>query len=95
MLLKSENRKPVRQPRTNRSLAENGQLIGGAMEVSMNTIEDGNHRIDNNLIKHLKSADFFDVEKFPFSTIAITGVESINDGNKKITRDLTMIIPAF
>jgi len=63
-------------------MIENGQLMGGTVEVDMNTIEDKNHKSDNNLIKHLKDADFFDVKKFPFSTIAITRVASINVEDK-------------
>ncbi|HTK18459.1 MAG TPA: YceI family protein [Mucilaginibacter sp.] len=71
-------------------MIENGRLVGGTVEVDMNTIEDNNHGRDNNLIKHLKSPDFFDVEKSPFSTIALTRVASINDENKKITGNLTI-----
>src|ERR1700733_4835597 len=51
-----------------------GELMGGTVEVDMNTIEDGSHRSDNGLINHLKGPDFFDVKKFPFSKIAITRV---------------------
>ena len=71
-------------------MIENGQLMGGTVEVNMNTIEDNNHGRDNNLIKHLKNPDFFDVEKFPISTIAITRVASINAGDKEITLNLTI-----
>jgi polyisoprenoid-binding protein YceI len=71
-------------------MIENGQLMGGTVEVDMNTIEDKNHKSDNNLIKHLKDADFFDVKKFPFSTIAITKVASINVEDKEITGNLTI-----
>lgn len=71
-------------------MIENGQLMGGTVEVDMNTIEDGSHRSDNNLIKHLKDPDFFDVKKFPISTIAITRVPSINVEDKEITGNLTI-----
>lgn len=71
-------------------MIENGQLMGGTVEVDMNTIEDESHRSDNNLIKHLKDADFFDVKKFPFSTFAITRVASINVEDKEITGNLTI-----
>ncbi|QDW23996.1 YceI family protein [Pedobacter sp. KBS0701] len=71
-------------------MIENSQLLGGTVEVDMNTIEDERHAHDNNLIKHLKNPDFFDVEKFPFSTIAITKVVSINDANKNVTGKLTI-----
>ncbi|MEE1944731.1 YceI family protein [Pedobacter sp. KR3-3] len=71
-------------------MMENGQLMGGAAEVDMNTIEDEGHKSDNNLIKHLKDPDFFDVKKFPFATIAITKVTSINTEDKQITGNLTI-----
>ena len=71
-------------------MIENGQLMGGTVEVDMSTIEGDDHRSDNNLIKHLKDPDFFDVKKFPISTIAITRVESINGENKKVTGNLTI-----
>ena len=71
-------------------MIENGQLMGGTVEVDMSTIEGDDHRSDNNLIKHLKDPDFFDVKKFPISTIAITRVASINVENKEITGNLTI-----
>lgn len=71
-------------------MVENGQLVGGGAEVDMNTIEDEKHGRNNNLIKHLKNADFFDVGKFPASTIVITKVEPISGKDKKITANLTI-----
>jgi len=71
-------------------MIENGQLMGGTVEVDMSTIEGDDHRSDNNLIEHLKDPDFFDVKKFPFSTIAITRVESTNDESKEVTGSLTI-----
>lgn len=71
-------------------MIENGQLVGGTVEVDMNTIEEKTHGSNNELIKHLKSPDFFDVKKFPFSTIAITRIASINGENKKVTGNLAI-----
>ncbi len=71
-------------------MIENGQLMGGTVEIDMNKIEGPGHGSDNNLIKHLKSPDFFDVKKFPLSTIAITKVASINVEDKEITGNLTI-----
>ena len=68
----------------------NGQLMGGTVEIDMSTIEGPDHRSDNNLISHLKDPDFFDVKKFPFSTIEITKVDSINDESKRVTGNLTI-----
>lgn len=67
-------------------MIEKGQLVGGTVDVDMNTIENKDH----NLIKHLKDPDFFDVKKFPFSTIVITKVELTNEENKKVTGNLTI-----
>jgi polyisoprenoid-binding protein YceI len=69
---------------------ENSQLVGGTVEVDMGTIEGNDHRADNNLINHLKDPDFFDVKRFPLSTIAIITTESTNNENKKITGNLTI-----
>lgn len=77
-------------------MMENGQLAGGSFEVAMSTIEGDDHRSDNNLINHLKDIDFFNVTKFPVSTIQITGVESstgVESGtieNKNVTGNLTI-----
>jgi polyisoprenoid-binding protein YceI len=70
-------------------MIENGQLVGAAVEVNMNTIEDDGHRSDNNLIKHLKDPDFFDVIKFPISTIEIAKVES-EKGENIVAGNLTI-----
>ena len=39
---------------------------------------------------HLKSADFLDVEKFPAMIFKSTGVQSVSDGELKITGNLTI-----
>ena len=71
-------------------MIEKGQLVGGAVEIDMNKTEGPGHERDNNLINHLKGPDFFDVKKFPFSTIAITRVDSINSENKNVTGNLAI-----
>ncbi len=71
-------------------MIENGQLVGGTVEVDMSTIEDEAHGSDNNLINHLKDPDFFDVKKFPVSTIVITRVTTENGENVEITGNLTI-----
>lgn len=69
---------------------ENNQLMGGVVEVDMNTIEDKNHAKNNNLVNHLKNLDFFEVEKFPFSTIEINKVSPANGEHKQIIANLTI-----
>ena len=73
-------------------MIENGQLAGGTVEIDMNTIEYGDKENKNTPVKHLKSPDYFDVEKFPISTFSITKVESVNVRSKtiKVTGDLTI-----
>jgi polyisoprenoid-binding protein YceI len=41
--------------------------------------------------KHLRTADFFDVEKFPTLTFKSTRIEKTGDNTAKITGDLTML----
>lgn len=71
-------------------IIENGQLVGGTAEVDMNTIEDEKHGSDNGLINHLKDPDFFDVKKFPISTIVLAKAVSINAEHTKVTGNLTI-----
>lgn len=71
-------------------LVGKGRVTGGRVEVDMNSIADKVHGSDNDLINHLKSADFFDVEKFPSSAFIITRVGSPKDGNVDITGNLTI-----
>ncbi len=63
-------------------LIDNRQLVGGAVEVDMNTIE---NFVDQRSLNQLPA--FFDVKKFPVSTFAITKVETGNDGNTKVPND--------
>ena len=71
-------------------MMENVQLVGGTIEVDMNTIEDEGHGRSSGLINHLKDADFFEVKKFPFSTISIIKVEPTNGKNIIVTANLTI-----
>ena len=71
-------------------MIENDQLVGGTVEVDMNTIEDEKYGRDNGLVQHLKNPDFFDVKKFPTATIAITKAEPTAGGDKNITGNLTI-----
>lgn len=45
---------------------------------------------NDNRDKHLRSADFFDVEKYPTLTFKSTKVESAGSGKLKLTGDLTI-----
>ncbi|WP_080056539.1 YceI family protein [Spirosoma aerolatum] len=63
-------------------LIDNRHLVGGAVEVDMNTIE----KFDDQPLRN-KLPPFFDVKKFPVSTFTITKVETGNDGNTKVPTD--------
>lgn len=71
-------------------MIENGELTGGTVEIDMSKTEGPGHDKDNNLINNLKGPDFFDVQKFPFSTIVITKVASRNAVDKEVTGNLTI-----
>lgn len=71
-------------------MIEKDKLVGGIFEIDMNTIEYADKADKNTPIKHLKSADYFDVEKFPTSTFAITKVEYGVRENLKVTGNLTI-----
>ena len=71
-------------------MIEKDKLVGGIFEIDMNTIEFADKADKNTPIKHLKSADYFDVEKFPISTFSITKVAYAVRGNIKVTGDLTI-----
>lgn len=71
-------------------ILDKGQLVGGSVEIDMNTIEYKDRQHKNSPVMHLKSPDFFDVEKFPTAAFVITGVAPANDGNIKVTGNLTI-----
>lgn len=69
---------------------EKDQLIGGKVEIDMNTIADKDHGSDNGLVKHLKSPDFFEVDKFPTSSFVITSVVKGSAQGINVTGNLTI-----
>jgi polyisoprenoid-binding protein YceI len=74
-------------------LVEKGKLVGGNFEIDMTSIsvEDLTDKESNqNLTGHLKSDDFFSVEKNPKAAFKITKVATGKDGKTNITGDLTI-----
>lgn len=71
---------------------ENGKLVGGSFDVDMNTIDNIDQTGENkaNLVGHLKSADFFEVEKFPIATLKITEIKPISGNKYNAKADLTI-----
>lgn len=72
---------------------ENGQFVSGEVIIDMNSLaasSTGKGDGESNLTKHLKSADFFNVETYPEAKfVAKSGVEQPN-GSFMLTGDLTI-----
>ncbi|MCB0529356.1 MAG: YceI family protein [Lewinellaceae bacterium] len=72
---------------------DNGQLTGGSFEIDMNSITctDQEGEWAQKLVGHLKSEDFFGVEKYPTSKFVITkAIPQDTKGNYKIVGNLTI-----
>lgn len=72
--------------------ARNNTLIGGTIEIDMTSLKDldlTDPIYNQKLVTHLKSDDFFSVEKHPVSTFKITKVEP-KGSESQITGDLTI-----
>jgi polyisoprenoid-binding protein YceI len=72
---------------------ENGKIQGGSFTMDMLsiTVEDITDEGSNKrLTDHLKSDDFFSVEKFNTSTLKITDAKTSNGKDYQITGDLTI-----
>lgn len=72
---------------------EGNALTGGEFVVDMNSIKNSDIKDDNmrgKLIGHLKSEDFFGVEKFPVSKLVINGSSKIEGGKALVKGTLTV-----
>ena len=71
----------------------NGQVESGSFLIDMNSIVDLDIPADDEkngkLVGHLKSADFFDVEKYPSAAFEITGFE-VNEGRSMLSGNLKL-----
>jgi polyisoprenoid-binding protein YceI len=66
--------------------AENPAASSTQIEIQATSINTKNERRDG----HLRSADFFDVEKHPTITFKSTAVKDLGGGKHELTGDLTM-----
>ena len=58
----------------------------GTLKVDIASLSTRNDQRDT----HLRSADFFDVEKFPFMTFEVTGIVKVDEDNYKLRGNLTI-----
>lgn len=72
-----------------------GTLVYDAADVAKSSVEvtlplSGLEGFSAKFNEHLRSADFFDVAKFPKATFKSTKVEAAGEGKLKVTGDLTV-----
>jgi Uncharacterized conserved protein len=58
----------------------------GEVKVEVASLESRSDQRDT----HLRSGDFFDVEKYPYITFKLTGVEPVDEENFRVTGNLTV-----
>lgn len=71
---------------------DQGKLTGGAFEVDMASIgvDDLEGEYKGKLEGHLKSDDFFGIDKFPNAKLVFTKVKSTGKNSYEVTGDLTV-----
>lgn len=70
-------------------------IVGGKLRVDMETMDitdvpDNEKVARKNLLDHLRSDDFFNVDKYPLSILEITRVEKLNNEKLKISGNLSI-----
>ena len=58
----------------------------GSLKIEVASLSTRNDMRDN----HLRSADFFDAEKFPYMTFEVTAIENLGDNDYKLRGNLTI-----
>jgi polyisoprenoid-binding protein YceI len=58
----------------------------GEVKVEVASLESRSDQRDT----HLRSADFFDAEKYPYITFKLTGIEPVDEENFKVNGELTV-----
>ena len=58
----------------------------GEVKVEVASLESRSDQRDT----HLRSADFFDAEKYPYITFKLTGIEPVDDENFRVKGELTV-----
>jgi len=72
---------------------KNNAVTGGSFEIDMTTIVNDDIKdagMKERLVGHLKSDDFFSVEKFPLSTLKLSKIKKLTGSEYEFTGDLTI-----
>ena len=72
---------------------QNGQIVAGNFIVDMTTITNTDIENKDNsqrLVGHLKSEDFFGIEKYPTANFEVTQSSEFSNGKATITGDITI-----
>jgi polyisoprenoid-binding protein YceI len=72
---------------------KNGEIAGGEVVIDMNSIACADltdEGYNQKLVGHLKSDDFFGVEKFPTSTFKVSKASKFKNGKSTVTGVLTI-----
>lgn len=72
---------------------KDGKIVGGKVVMDMNSLtntdlEDAEY--NQKLVGHLKSDDFFGVEKYPTSTFVVTDATPFSNGKSTVTGELNI-----
>lgn len=67
---------------------KDNKIVSGEFDIDMTTLKESEH--NEKLEGHLKSDDFFGVEKFPVSVLVISGSTPFDKGSGVITGSLTI-----
>jgi polyisoprenoid-binding protein YceI len=60
--------------------------VRGTLKVEVASLSTRNDQRDT----HLRSADFFDAEKYPYMTFKVTGIEKVDEDDYKLRGELTI-----
>ena len=67
---------------------DGNKITGGEFDIDMASLKDSEN--NKGLERHLKSEDFFGVEKFPLAKLVLTGSTPFDKGNGVVTGNLTI-----
>jgi polyisoprenoid-binding protein YceI len=67
---------------------KDNKIVSGEFNIDMASLKESEN--NNNLMKHLKSDDFFGVEKYPVAKLVITGSTPFDKGTAVVTGTLTI-----